>query len=138
MSITLAPDAEKIISGYLRTAPAMTALSARVVGKTPATTTDPWVRVTQLDDRAVGGHRSDHFHEFYLQFDCYAGHDGGQPEASTLARTVRALLVDAPAASLDAVVNGVDIRSQARIPDSDVDEPARERFVITALVWMHS
>lgn len=131
----MSPDAEKIISGYLRTHADMQALEARVVGKTPQSTELPWVRVTQLDDRS--SHRSDHLHEFYLQFDCYAGADGGQPEASQLGRTVRELILAAHEASLDAVVTGSEIRSHARIPDPDLDEPARERFVITALVWMH-
>lgn len=134
----MSPDVEKIISGYLREAPEVQALNARIVGKTPSATAEPWVRVTQLDDRSVGGHRSEHLHEFYVQFDCYAGADGGQPEASLLARTVRGLLVGAPSADLDVTVTGVDIRSHARIPDVGVDEPARERFVITALAWIHA
>lgn len=137
MTLTLVPDAEKIVSGYLRTHTSITALGARIVGKTPSSTDEPWVRVTQLDDRALGAHRADSHHEFYLQFDCYAGQSGGQPEASTLSRTVRAALAEIQGATLDAVVAGVDFRSHARIPDTDVDEPARERFVLTALVYMH-
>jgi len=136
----LAPYAEKVISDYLREDPGVAALvDRRVVGKTPASTDNPWVRVTELDDRAVGGSRSDHLHEFYFQFDCYAGKDGGQPEANLLKRTVRKALVEMSEADHEgAVVSGVDIRGSARLPDDDVDEPARERFVLTANVWMHS
>ena len=38
MSVALSPDAEKIISGYLRTHADVVALSARVVGATPSNT----------------------------------------------------------------------------------------------------
>lgn len=136
------PYAEKIVSDYLREHPAIEALQARVVGKTPGTTALPWVRVTQLDAAASGGHRSDHLIEFYFQLDCYAGADKsgnseGQPGANTLARTVREALIAMPDADHEAVVNGVDIRSMARIPDTDL-EPARERFVLTFLTWIHN
>lgn len=139
MSLTLAPYAEKIISDYLRGVDDLETLGCRVVGKTPDSTSEPWVRVTQLDDRAIGGIRADSHHEFYFQFDCYAGVDGGQPEANLLGRTVRAALVDAPNYSHTAArISGVDIRSHARIPDLAVDEPARERMILTASIWIRT
>lgn len=131
------PDAEKIVGKYLREHEDLVALGARVVGKTPDTTSTSWIRLTQLDDRAVGNSRADHLIEFMLQFDCYAGKTGGQPEASLLARTARAALADMPGAHADAVVTGVQFLSGARLPDTAF-EPARERFVRTVLVWMHA
>lgn len=139
------PYAEKVVSDYLRENDALAAIvGRRVVGKTPGDETggtdQPWVRVTQLDATAVGGSRHDHLVEFYFQFDAYAGADGGQPEANLLARTLRQALVEMPDASLDdgAVATGVDIRGMARIPDEEIDEPARERFVLSVAIWMHS
>jgi hypothetical protein len=131
------PDGEKITGKFLRERPAMTNLGARVVGKTPEDTSTPWVRLTQLDAKSVGGHRSDHLVEFYFQLDCYAGEEGGQPEASLLTRTVREELTQrmVAASHTGAVVTGVDVRSAPRIPDRDW-EPARERFVMTVLIWM--
>lgn len=139
MSLTLAPYAEKIVSDYLRAVDDLEALGCRVVGKTPDSTSEPWIRVTQLDDRAIGGIRADTHHEFYFQFDCYAGKDGGQPEANLLGRTTRAALVDAPNHNhTGASISGVDIRSHARIPDLDVAEPARERMILTATIYMRT
>lgn len=136
----LVPYAEKIVSDYLRADEDLEAIvGRRVVGKTPSSTDEPWVRYTQLDGTAVGGSRSDHLIEFYFQFDAYAGAEGGQPEANALARALRAALVAMPDAGVDdATVTGVDVKGMSRLPDVDVDEPARERFVLTATVWMHS
>lgn len=129
------PYFEKVVSDYLREDAALAALGVRVVGKTPSSTTEPWIRVTQLDARS--DHRSDHLVEFYAQFDCYAGAVGGQPEANDLARATREALVAMPGTHDGSVVSGVEIRGHARIPDLEVDEPQRERFVISAVVWMH-
>jgi hypothetical protein len=130
------PDAEKIVGRYLREHPDLVALGARVVSKTPDNVATGWVRVSQLDDPAVGGRRSDHLIEFMLQLDCYAGATGGQPEASLLNRTVRQALTDMPGEHYRAVVTGVQHLSAPRLPDSDF-EPARERYARTVLVWMH-
>lgn len=130
------PDAEKVIGDHLRDE-----TGERIVGTPPRDpNSEAWVRLTQLDARAVGGHRSDHLIEYLIQLDCYASQAGvsgsQQREAATLARTIRAALIDMPNFTLDAVVTGVDIRGDARIPDDEF-EPARERFIITASVWMH-
>lgn len=143
MSLTLAPDAEKALTGYLSGQADVAPMVAGIYGKTPKSTDGAWVRVTQLDDRTVGGSRSERLHEFYVQFDCYAskaGRNGSQQaEAVLLGRTIRAALVDMPNRSgLGMTVTGVDIRSHSRTPDATVDEPARERVIITALIWAHS
>ncbi len=130
-------DIEKLVGGYLRSHPSVAMLGARVVGKTPDNVQSAWVRVTQLDDRAVGGSRSDHLIEYMLQLDIYAGANGGQPEASLLSRTVREALRTLPGERTGGVVTGVEFVGAIRIPDTDF-EPARERFVRTLLVWAHA
>lgn len=135
------PDAEEIVGAYLRDHPEVEELGARVAGKTPSSQTAPWVRLFLLDAPTRSG-TVDHLIEFFLQLDCYAGQEAqtahrAQAEASLLARTVRAALKDMPEAALDAVVTGVEVNGFRRDPDSDGFEPARERFIVTALVWMH-
>lgn len=126
------PDVEKVISKYLRTE-----TGERLVGKTPEDTDDSWVRLTRLDARTVGGDRHDHAIEAFVQLDCYAGKDGGQPEANTLGREIRAALIDMPNHThAEATVSGVEIRSDARVPDQTF-KVTRERVILTALVWLH-
>lgn len=131
--MTLIPDVEKILSAHLRDE-----TGERIVGKTPENTDDAWVRLTKLDARAVGGDRHEHLIEAFVQLDCYASEAGGQPEANTLGRTIRASLVDAPNQSHEgATITGVEIRSDRRSPDPAFS-PSRERIILTALAWMHS
>jgi hypothetical protein len=131
------PYAEKIVSDYLREHAAVSAITTRIVGKPPSSQTDPWVMVTQLAAAQEVASITDHLIAFMLQFDCYAGATGGQPEANLLARTVRAALQDIATASHDdAVVTGCRLIGHARIPDTDF-EPQRERFALTAEVYIH-
>jgi hypothetical protein len=132
----LIPYAEKLVSDHLRSYPGVEDLEARVRGTTPDTLDEPWVRVTMLD--ASQTDVPDHLVGFYFQFDCYAGKEGGQPEASLLARTVREALTNLEGTFTDGTVSGVRINGQARIPDPDADEPARERVILTATVYAHS
>ena len=137
MALSLTPNAEKVIADYLREVPEILAITQdrRVTSRTPDSTDKPWVRYTQLNARS--SHRSDHLIGVYVQLDCYAGRAGGQPEASLLRRTVRAALVAMPEASVEgAVITGVEIRGDSRQPDPQLDN--RERFVISADVWMHA
>lgn len=98
-----------------------------MVGKTPESLTAPWVRVTELDSPQVN--QPDHLVEFMIQLDCYAGATGGQPEATNLARAVRAVLGTLPNA-------GVRMLGGPRGLDTDI-EPARDRKIVVALVWLH-
>lgn len=136
MTLTLTPNAEKVVADYLRAHPDVAAITGRIVEKTPNSMDTPWVRYTQLAKPAMGNHRSDHALSPYFQFDCYAGKDGGQPEASLLARTVRAALVELRGAIGGAVITGVEIRGDSRQPDTQLD--SRERFVLSAVVHLHS
>lgn len=130
------PDIERIVSRYLREHPDIVELDARVVGKTPADTDRPWIRVMQIADVAVGNHRADHLIQFTVQLDCYAGKAGGQPEAAALNRRVRAALRDLPGVRDGGVVTGVSPGSATRLPDRDFEDD-RERFVRTITVWAH-
>lgn len=132
------PDGQKVISKYLREHPAVAALGAKVVSKTPTDQSTEWVRVTELDAPQEPGSRADHLVAHFMQFDCYATEKGGLPEAATLARTVRAALVDIGDAQHEgAVITGARISGYGRFPDGEL-EPARERYIITATVWAHA
>jgi hypothetical protein len=129
-------DAERLVSDWLRNDTDVAAIvDRRVVGKPPSDIGPPWVRVTLLD--APQEDTSDYSSGYYLQLDCYASNDGGQPEAFTLGRAVRAALVAlARTTSELGIVSGTQINGHARVPDAAL-EPARERVIITATVWAH-
>lgn len=136
--MTLIPNGEKVVADYLRTHSAVAPLCTRVTSKAPDNRDTAWIRYHQLNATKEPKSRPEWLITFLLQLDCYAGKTGGQPEASLLARTVRAALLDMPTATLaDAVVSRVAIVSMPRLPDTAM-EPARERFVITANVQMRS
>lgn len=131
------PDPERVLTAYL-TAP-LAVLGASVVDQTPDRTDDPWVRLTLLDAPA---RLPDHLISAYVQLDVYAGHDSGEDaheDASLIARTIRDLLASdtiARAAHDGAVVTGSRVDGYQRLPDTAF-EPARERYILTATVWMH-
>lgn len=136
------PDAEAILSRYIREHPAVTALEASIVPRNPTKTDKPWVRVTQHDAKAVGRSRTDHLIEWFGTFDCYAGQGDTeeatpQETASVLTRTVRAALLELHDTDpIGASVTGVEIISCPRLPDPAF-EPAMEHFALTVNVWMH-
>lgn len=130
------PDAEAVLTAYL--SPALAGLGVDIVPGTPADTSEPWVRLTLLDAPSEGS-QADHLVAAYVQLDCYAGGgDDGQAEVNLIGRTVREALRTIAAADHDgAVVNGSRIVGYARIPDGAF-EPARERVVVTATIWVHA
>jgi hypothetical protein len=132
-------DLEAIIGTYLRDHALVKALNAHVVGEPPVDKgSRPWVQVLQLDPHAVEDHRSDHLIEWMAQYDCYASAKGGQQQASELARAVRAALAEASHQTFEEiVVTGARFVSCPRIPDLDL-EPARQRFVLTAVLVYHA
>ena len=129
-------NAEKLIAIALRADPALS--DARFVATTPSRTDTPWVRITQLDATDDATSSVERWIEYYLQLDIYAGADGGVPEANNLNRLCRLSLKALQGTTLgtDAVVSEVRFTSNPRIPDSDVDEPARERFVLDTTIPM--
>lgn len=124
------PDIEALIVAYLA--------DFNVVPATPRQTDTGWVRLTLLDARQTD--TPDHLVDFYVQLDCYEG-DNDPPssvEAFTLAKQVRAELVEMQLVThAGAVVSGVEINGMSRLPDEDF-EPARERYILTADVWAHA
>lgn len=143
MTLATIPDVDHIIGNHLATHPDIVAITGarRVVNKTPNSTDAPWVRLTMLS--ASSRHRLEHLIESYFQFDCYsskAGLNGSQQaDAARLALAVRAAVMDMENASLSGLtVTGAEIRGHARVPDSVVGEPARERYVLSAVVWCHA
>jgi len=141
MSTVTILDLEKITGDYLRNDPDVTALGARVSGEIPKTFKNPWVRITQVDAlNATGTPDVEHLVSYLLQYDAWAGEetDNQQAQASTLGRTVRAALVGMQGQTLQgAVVTGVEVRNDARVPDQDFDPP-RQRRVLTVEIWAHS
>lgn len=137
--MTLIPNGEKVVADFLREHSAISALCTRVVSKAPEDRDTAWIKYTQFNATKEPKSRPERLVSFLLQLDCYAGKTGGQPEASLLARTVRAALVDDMQDSTldDAVIGRVVIVSMPRIPDTAMD-PARERFVITVNVAMRA
>lgn len=136
----LTPDVEVLIGQVLRAAAPVRALVGdRVGGRTPATTADAWVRITQIDDQPLQSSRALHLVTVFLQLDCYGGDDiaHAQSEASTLARTVRDVLNELPGpVAGGAVVSAVKFGGTHRIPDPDFT-PQRERFIVNAEVTVH-
>lgn len=133
------PFIEKIVGDFLRGRGDITALVGnRVATKTPGTLDKPWVRITLVDDPPVKGSTADHLIAFYLQLDCYAGKDGDQTLASTLARTVRSAIgVIDKADHEGAVVTGAKVNGSRPLPDTDLDE-TMDRYIVTVTIWAHA
>lgn len=131
------PDAEAIVGKFLRDDERISDIVGdRVSGRTPSSTEDPWIRVTQIFDEQRS--RPLEFHRVEIQFDCFAGSDRntGQEEASLLARTAREVLDEMAETGADgANVTGVTFGPLSRVPDSDF-QPERERYVFTANVFL--
>lgn len=114
-------------------------LDAAVVPETPDDTSEPWVKVIQIDSAQISGMDADTFNVYFLQLDCYPSGDGveHQEEASDLARETRAALVAMPDAThTDAVVTAVRFGGSRRMPDEEF-EPPRQRYIISANVYAH-
>lgn len=130
------PDIEALTRTYLDARPEISGMSARVTGETPRSTAQPWVRITQLDPKAVTPNAEERLVNFMVQLDCYAG-EGGQAEASLLTRRVRQALTEMRLTTHSgAVVSDVQFGSCPRLPDTDF-EPTRQRYVLTAMIYAH-
>jgi hypothetical protein len=139
--VVISPDAEKVVSDYLRAHPDIVALGTRIRGSMPDTTEQSWVRVLQIDARQGADDTTYHLVDYYLQFDCYAGLGGGQREASELARTVSSALARIGESSHSgAVVTGSRIAGGFRDPDPDLTDEFgndRERVIVSGVFWIH-
>lgn len=135
-------DIEKLLGPYLRSHADIAALTSRVVVQTPENKDTPWIKMTLLDAANEFGMTPDYLITYMMQFDCYAGRSGGQPEANTLGYTARAALNAAAGQRLSstagtAVVTRVRFSNMARVPDPDGFEPARDRVILDALITAH-
>ncbi len=134
--LTLIPDAEALVGGWLREHADIVALDARVAGKTPDSMTNPWIRVTRLDAPRLNKATFDHAIRPALQLDCYAGKaamdaQDGQREANLLGATARAVLMSLKGTTRDDIaIGGVHILGDMRSPDT-TREPALERVILT-------
>lgn len=124
------PNVEVLLGGYVRSN-----LGARVVSLTPTDRDTPWVRYSLLD--ITDGGEADHLVNALVQFDCLAGKANGRGEAWDLGVRVRDLLKRVQHESFTgAVFTGASVSGPSLIPDDDF-EPARQRAVISAQVWLH-
>lgn len=142
MPEVLIPDAEALVGAWLRENDSLIALETRVAGRTPNTTTKPWIRVTQINAVPIARAKGEHHIDYTIQLDCYAGGDAmaaftGQAEASLVRRTARAVLKGMQFTVVDDIVVGrVRFPTDLRNPDT-VMEPARERYILIAEILMH-
>lgn len=124
---------EKLVANYLRTTDGL-----RVVAKTPNDTDEAWVRVRLLVSRQPDNLPFYRFREAYVQVDCYASVDNGQPEASQMAEAVSLALSE-----MDQAEHEEGEVTACRIENGGMHEPdtnfnpARERFIVTASIWAH-
>lgn len=138
MTTIVIPDMERVASEHLRNDPDVADyVGRRVVAKTPGTQGEPWVRVQQLSANNDTNLVPDYVITFLLDFDCYAGGEGGHPEASGLGRATRAALMAMRGVQDDGtVVTAVRMTGHARVPDESL-EPARERMIVSAAITAH-
>jgi hypothetical protein len=136
--MTLIPDGKRLVADYLRSHSSITALSARVVGKSPEDRSTPWIRVTQIDAQNAAGSLPEHLISYLLQFDCFVAPTEGHPQARTLAHTVRAIFSppNTPLMAGGATVSGVRFVNEAELTDSNT-EPATEYVALTAEAFIH-
>jgi hypothetical protein len=132
------PDGQKIVSDYLRGHSLLSALDLRIVGHPPENTDDPWVFVLETAAPERPNLRGDHVVDFWFDLNCYAGVDGGLPEVVYIKRAVREAINQMPASSHDgAVVSRTKVGDGMRLDDPHFDPP-RERYVLSAMITMHS
>lgn len=98
---------------------------------------EPWVEIHLVNAPSDDVIPVDYLIGFLIDFNCYAGQNGGQPEARGLVGAVRdALDLMRKTSFDDAVVTSVKFLSMPRVPDTEM-EPARERYVLTARIHAH-
>lgn len=129
----MSADAEKAVSSYLRDHADIMALGTRVVGKPPSDTAGSWIQVTLINEAPLD--LGDYAQEVYVQFDCYAGAEGGQPEANRLAMAVKSVLNQLRNSSESGGLLG---SARASRGPRDVDpDIKRDRCIVTSYVWLH-
>ena len=132
-----APSALKVTIAYLKTVEAVEQAGARVLTGTPDARGLPWIRVSLLADPPTEGGVADHHIAAFTQIDVFAGEDENTvATVDDLSLAVReALRVMKQAEHQGAVVTGAE-SSRTHMPDTS-EEPAMERFQVTATIWLH-
>jgi len=125
------PNGEKILADYLRTVDGL----PRIVNKTPDDQTDPWVRLTMINN-SNETEPVDHLIRFMFQVDVFSGVSGGRPEANVLGIAVRDAAKSMVGQTEDAVTSRVDCIGDASASDADFT-PHREYRTQTYYIWMH-
>lgn len=137
--IHLQPDAELIVSDYLRSRPEVTDLLVQY-GSTvnavwtviPKSATWPLVVVGQIDDQRVTD--VDWLTRTLVQTDVYGG---TKRQAERLAKTVRAVMEEMPAAAIaEGICTAVKFRSGRPEPDPRFPD-ARPRYRQDFELWLH-
>lgn len=137
----MTPDFEQICVQALLADSAVTAIVGDRVGtRTPREFADPWVTVRLIDDVPDARSSALHLVTALVQIDCYASaaRNGGQAEASLLARTCRTVLhrLAYDTQTSGPVVSKVKPGRIRPLPDETL-EPARERYVLDVEVTAH-
>lgn len=128
------PDAEAVANAYL----AEVLDIDRIGASTPTDLAQPWIRTTLINGPKEAKSTPAHLMIFHLQFDCYAGAGRNKrAEASDLARGVWDALESIAGKRSGVTVNGAQLIGIKPMPDDSI-EPARDRFIVEANVYMHS
>lgn len=137
--IDVLPDAELVAVQWLRTVTAVTALSDRIYTQFPDD--DPvWplVTVSRIGGLPVVRQRLD---AASLQVDCWGNPADveGRPDASLLARTVRAALHQMPGQDITSGwVTGVEDSDPLAYRPDDSRDPAIPRYSFGVTVYLHT
>lgn len=128
---------ERVVTAYLKTIPAITAMQARVGAETPATQGLPWIEAVVIADPSTDGGIADRHREVSFQISCYAGKtNNARARAEDLYNAVREALRVMNHASLpDAVVTGAESFGYPS-PDTEAQEPPLQRWLCQSTVWM--
>lgn len=127
------PDAEALVSEYLRDDDAVAALvEDRVYTAIPKTPEWPLLMVRRVSGSPVTS-RPLHLDAAVLQLDAYGG---TKKQAQTLVETARAALAELEGTHGSAVVSGVQFGPMSWLPDADY-APARPRYVADVTVFVH-
>jgi hypothetical protein len=133
-------DGKRLVMDYLRTHPAVSAITQSVRSTMPDETEDPWILGKQIN-RANGAEPMRHLYIHTLQFDCYAGKDPdnkpGWPEANALGQAVADALEALRGDQDGGVVSAAYVRGPQEIADPGFKPTARARTIVEADVYLH-
>lgn len=136
--LVLTPDAEQLVSGFLRAdADVVALLGDHVYTVLPVheKLKLPFARITLVGGPATPILRPRWLVACRLQFDVWA-----QPKkaARTAAETIAAVLAGRLVGAHDlGAVTAVDVDQPSYLPDSDLSDPATPRYMLQAVVTVH-